>query len=78
MPPPKYVTTPCSHCRQPHKRLNGAWLRYRRERAGVRLRELSRRSGISAAHISDVECGFRAVTARTQDAYALIGALEVK
>ncbi len=42
-------------------RTNPAWLRYIRERAGVTLRGMAKRLGVSAAYVCDVEKGRRAI-----------------
>lgn len=68
-PPPRYADHKCGHCGETRKTLNGAWLRWRREKAGVGLRELARRNHISAAYISDVERGNRHATPRLEAAY---------
>ena len=51
----KYIETPCPHCGSPRSVVDGAWLRERRELAGLTLREMSRRMGFSAPYLSDVE-----------------------
>jgi hypothetical protein len=59
----------CEHCGHVRYVLDGAWLRWYRQSIGCGLRELSRRSGLSAAYLSDVERGNRPVTYRVQCAY---------
>lgn len=51
----KYVLAPCPHCGHAKSIVDGAWLRERRELAGVTLREMGRRLGFSAPYLSDVE-----------------------
>jgi predicted transcriptional regulator len=67
--PPRYAPHTCGHCGMTRKTLNGAWLRWKRLRAGVGLRELARRAGVSAAYLSDVERGNRHATVRAELAY---------
>ena len=59
----------CPHCGQAMIEVDGASLRETRESAGVRLRELSRRTGFSATHLSDVEHGRRRATPAIVAAY---------
>lgn len=47
----------------------GADLRKARERAGITLREVARRIGLSATYISDVERDNRTATERIVNAY---------
>jgi predicted transcriptional regulator len=42
------------------ERVNPAWLRWKRETAGVSLRSVARRLDLSAPYISDIERGNRA------------------
>jgi len=53
--PNKFTRGACSRCGTPQAVLNGAWLRYRREAAGLTLREFATRRGVSAPYISDIE-----------------------
>lgn len=48
----------------------GAAMRKRREDAGVSLREMGRRLGVSAAYLSDLELGRRAWTEERAQNYA--------
>lgn len=56
-------TKKCVACsgtgRVPNPIATGVQMRQRRERAGVGLRELSRKLGVSAAYLSDLELGRR-------------------
>lgn len=51
----KFIDTPCPHCGSQKSVVDGAWLRERRELAGLTLREMGRRLGYSAPYLSDVE-----------------------
>lgn len=55
----------CRHCKgtgqQPNWRKMGRLLRKRRVKAGVALRELARQTGMSPAHLSDMELGRRSM-----------------
>lgn len=57
---PKYVMRTCSECGHGMRALNGAWLRERREQAGLRQREFAARSGFTSPYISDIERNRRA------------------
>lgn len=65
----KFTTQPCEKCGGSMRVVNGAWLRERREAAGVALREMARRLDFSAPYISDVERGRRNCTAEILSAY---------
>lgn len=67
--PKKLIPHTCGHCGCTRETLNGAWLRWRRERAGVSLREMSRRIGVSPAFLSDVERCNRHATPRVEAGY---------
>ena len=67
--PPKFAPHVCGHCGMTRKATNGAWLRWKRERAGIGLRELSRLCGLSAPFLSDIERGNRHATPRAEEAY---------
>lgn len=60
--PPAFLERPCRTCGQPRRVRNGAYLRAIREQKGLSLREVGRRLAWSAAYLSDVERGRRAVT----------------
>lgn len=66
---PKFVPHTCGHCGQTLKTLNGAWLKAKRKRVGLSLREVARRAGVSAAYLSDVENGNRHASPRAEAAY---------
>lgn len=59
MPQPKYQLDRCSACGQTKTVVSPAWLRQTRALAGVTLREMARRLGLSAPYLSDVELGRR-------------------
>lgn len=70
--PPKYLVVPCRTCGSSRRVVNGAYLRFRRERAWISLRELARRLAYSAAYLSDVETGKRAVTLMVSASYGVL------
>lgn len=45
----------CPHCGARRRIVNGAWLRWRRERAGVDQRSFAATLGVSGAYLSDIE-----------------------
>ena len=53
----------CVHCtgRGEVVRMNPAWLRWKRESAGMSLRAMARYLGVSAPYVSDVERGRRSI-----------------
>lgn len=51
-------------------RLNPAWLRFMREKAGISLRAMARHLGVSPAYVCDVEHGLRAVPDAWRAEYA--------
>lgn len=55
MTPAKFTDEPCPRCGTAQKVVNGAWLRHRRQTAGLSLRDMAKRLGLSAPYISDVE-----------------------
>ena len=66
--------TPCVHCGGAGYvvRVNPTWLRSTRERAGISLREMARRIGVSAPYVCDVEHGRRAVPDSWRAEYAKV------
>lgn len=66
---PKHTHEPCSRCGAARRVVNPAWLRERRRRAGLSLREMARRLEFSPAYISDVETGKRHAVAHIVAAY---------
>lgn len=70
MTAPKHIDdVACPTCGGPRQRLNGAWLRQRRERVGLSLREVARRAGLSAPFVCDVELNRRNVNDRLLAVY---------
>lgn len=58
----KFRPQPCPTCGSERAVVDGHWLRRQRQRAGLTLREVSRRLGFSAPYISDVELNRRNCT----------------
>lgn len=59
--PEPYIVAPCPTCGHPTSVPNGAYLRWRRERAGVDQRTMAQRcDGISGPYLSDIERNRRA------------------
>ncbi len=67
--PRKFTDTLCHLCGSPRAVVNPAWLRAKRERAGVSLREMAKRLKISPPYLSDVELGRRNVLPYIVKAY---------
>jgi transcriptional regulator with XRE-family HTH domain len=65
------VTTrvPCGCCGQLRSVVNGAYLRWRRERAQLDQRTLARQLGISGPYLSDLERNRREIPALILRAY---------
>lgn len=53
--PAPVVIEQCPCCGGEKRSTNGAVLRWERERAGLSVREVARRMGVSAAYLSDIE-----------------------
>ena len=51
----KHIHAPCPHCGSAQSVIDGAWLRFVREKHGITLREMGRRVGFSAVYLSDIE-----------------------
>lgn len=51
----KFIDAACPHCGSPRAVVDGAWLRERRKLAGLTLKEMGRRLGVSVPYLSDVE-----------------------
>ena len=73
----KFHNEPCHQCGAPRSVVNGAWLRERRKRAGLTLREFATRVGVSAAYICDIEKNRRNCLPAMRDAYENISSFEV-
>lgn len=54
-PPKQTYLNECPHCGHQRRVINGAWLRWVRERAGIDQRTLAKRIGISGPYLSDLE-----------------------
>jgi transcriptional regulator with XRE-family HTH domain len=65
----KFKPEPCSQCGAQRSVINGAWLREVRKSAGLTLREMARRVGMSAAYICDIERNRRNCLPAMRDAY---------
>jgi predicted transcriptional regulator len=50
---------PCPTCKEPRKALLGSKLREKREAAGIGLREVAKKAGLSPSYVSDLERGKR-------------------
>lgn len=60
---------PCPRCGSLEQVINGLWLRSKRIKAGITLREFARRLDLSAPYISDIETNRRTVTPAILKAY---------
>lgn len=56
--------------------VNPIWLRVKREKAGLTMREVAKRLEISAAYLCDIEHGRRAVPGRVHNLYRTFTAKE--
>lgn len=65
----KFIPSPCPTCGTPKSIINGAWLRNERKTAGLTLREMARRLGLSAPFICDVELNRRNCSPKVRAAY---------
>jgi ribosome-binding protein aMBF1 (putative translation factor) len=59
--PPTYVQEECRHCGNVRRRLDGGWVRERREDLGLSLRELAQALGINHTYLRDMEDGRRQI-----------------
>lgn len=67
--PNKWRPEPCAHCGT-GRLVNPAWLRERREAAGLTLRDVGALvGGMSAQYLCDIERGRRACPVRVREAY---------
>lgn len=73
----KFTHSACPRCGTPQTVLNGAWLRERRKRAGMTLREFAKRVGVSAPYICDIERNRRNCLPAMRDAYENLASFEV-
>jgi predicted transcriptional regulator len=53
--PPRTILLPCPCCGHPARTINGRWLRYKREQAGLDQRSLAKRMHVSGPYLSDLE-----------------------
>ncbi len=51
----KHTNRPCTQCGAQRAFVDGAWLRQKREAAGLSLRELAHRLGYTASYLCDIE-----------------------
>ena len=58
--PPETISMPCPHCGHRMRGVNGAFLRHRREAAGVDQRTFGTRVNASGPYVSDIERNRRA------------------
>lgn len=65
----KFRNAPCCQCGSPQSVIDGGWLRARRLRAGLTLREMARRTGFSAPYICDIELNRRKCLPNMRAAY---------
>jgi transcriptional regulator with XRE-family HTH domain len=65
----KFTDEPCPRCGSAQRVVNGAWLRERRTRAGLSLRDVGARLGYSAVYLSDIERGRRNALPRIVKVY---------
>lgn len=72
--PPRSRMDVCPHCGAKRRVINGAWLRWRRERAGVDQQSLAATLDVSGAYLSDIERNRRACPPSVLLAYTGLGA----
>ena len=66
--PPKWLKVKCPRCgSHTLMQVNGAWVRWKRTRLSLSLREMGEKIGFSAMYISDVELGRRILRAENAD-----------
>jgi len=58
--PPQFIRRPCPQCGYPERTMNGAYLAWKREQAGLSQREFGAALGISSPYLSDIETNRRA------------------
>jgi predicted transcriptional regulator len=75
---PKFKDQPCSQCGSPRSVINGDWLREARKAAGLTLREMARRVGVSAPYICDIERNRRNCLPAMRDAYECLTSIPGK
>ena len=67
---PEQFLGPCPTCGGYGRRINPAWLLWKRKRAGVLQKDLARLAGVSGAFVCDVEHGNRNCPAELEKVYA--------
>lgn len=67
--PEKYDAAPCPTCGAERAFVSGHWLQFTRKTAGITLRELAARLGVSAAYLCDIEHDRRNGTPAIRAAY---------
>jgi len=67
--PVKMVAVTCRECGHVKYELNGAWLRWRREAAGIDQRTLAAKLKVSGPYLSDIERNRRACPFAVEQAY---------
>ena len=67
--PSKVRRAKCPCCDGIIYRVNGAWLRVKRQQAGLSVRAFARQLDLSAPYISDIELNQRGCTHEIQMAY---------
>jgi len=72
----KFTTEACQRCGSVVPVVDPRWLRAEREWAGLTLREMACRLGVSATYLSDVERGRRSALPRIVTAYDALGPKE--
>jgi DNA-binding transcriptional regulator YiaG len=61
-PIPRYLTETCLHCGAGRRRLNGAWVRRRREKLGLSGSAVAESLGMTRQYLALLETGQRPVT----------------
>jgi DNA-binding transcriptional regulator YiaG len=74
-PPARTIEMPCPHCGQPYVVVNGLWLAWLRERAGLSQRAFGRKVRATSPHLSDWERNRREVPERIVAAYRQLKAV---
>jgi predicted transcriptional regulator len=67
--PQKFQHGCCTKCGTPRSVLNPKWLRAKRERAGLSLRDVAPKVGFSIVYLSDIERGNRACPVKVREVY---------
>lgn len=67
--PPQWYSSRCPCCEHKVVKLNGAWLRWKRESADLDQRTFAAKLGVSGPYLSDLERNRRDVPAYIEIAY---------